>query len=85
VGGLPVNFCQHLLENIGRIIFSPAIGYNIILHPTSEQLIDFPDNGPLVMQQRVNITLIRMGDGADKKCFNVNNSDALLKIGQKKV
>jgi hypothetical protein len=37
------------------------------------------------MQQRVNITLIRMGDGADKKCFNVNNRNALLKIAQKKV
>jgi hypothetical protein len=33
------------------------------------------------MQQRLNITLVGMGDGADKNWFDVNNTYALLKVG----
>jgi hypothetical protein len=62
---LVINIYQGLLENIRRIIFTAAVGNNIMLDLTGIIRIDLPDDEGIIIKQGGNKTLIGMNDSGD--------------------
>ena len=64
---LVVNIYQGLLENIRRIVFTAAVGNNILPDLTGIIRIDVPDDEGIIIKQGGNKTLIGMNDRCDMK------------------